>query len=69
MLAFGFDGDDYAPEGAVDALLALYERASIRRRHVTRREARVGHFGFFRERFRATFWGEVTAFLETDLPS
>jgi predicted alpha/beta hydrolase len=67
ILAFGFEDDAYAPPSTVDALLALYEKASIRRRHVARREARVGHFGFFRERFRATFWNEVASFLETDL--
>lgn len=64
LLAFGFDDDAYAPPAAVDALLSLYERATITRRQVTRREARVGHFGFFRDRFRATFWNEAAAFLE-----
>lgn len=64
VLAFGFDDDDYAPPAAVDALLELYENARVTRRQVSRREARVGHFGFFRERFRPTFWKEAAAFLE-----
>jgi predicted alpha/beta hydrolase len=64
VLAFGFDDDDYAPPAAVDALLALYENADVTRRQVSRREARVGHFGFFRERFRPTFWKEAARFLE-----
>jgi predicted alpha/beta hydrolase len=68
VLAFGFEDDDYAPPNAVDALLALYESASIRRRHVARSEARVGHFGFFRERCRSTFWSEVATFFEACAP-
>jgi predicted alpha/beta hydrolase len=63
VLAFGFDDDDYAPPAAVDALLSLYDNARVTRRQVSRAEARVGHFGFFRERFRATFWEEAAAFL------
>jgi predicted alpha/beta hydrolase len=64
ILAFGFDDDDYAPPAAVAALLALYENASITRRQVAREEAKVGHFGFFRERFRSTLWLEAADFLE-----
>jgi predicted alpha/beta hydrolase len=63
ILAFGFDDDDYAPPAAVSALLALYENAAITRRQVARSEAKVGHFGFFRDRFRSTLWGEAARFL------
>ncbi|MCW5831882.1 MAG: alpha/beta fold hydrolase [Labilithrix sp.] len=65
VLAFGFDDDDYAPPAAVSALLALYESARITRRQVSRGEARVGHFGFFRDRFRSSLWLEAAAFLES----
>ena len=68
ILAFGFDDDDYAPPAAVSALLALYENASITRRQVTQREAKVGHFGFFRDRFASTFWTEVATFLDRHAP-
>ena len=64
VLAFGFDDDDYAPPAAVTALLELYENAPITRRQVSRAEARVGHFGFFRDRFRASLWREAASFLE-----
>lgn len=64
ILAFGFDDDDYAPPAAVSALLALYESARVTRRQVSLREAKVGHFGFFRERFASTFWNEAASFLE-----
>ncbi len=66
ILAFGFDDDDYAPPAAVSALLALYENAPITRRQISRREARVGHFGFFRDRFAPTFWKEAASFLEEE---
>lgn len=63
ILAFGFDDDAYAPLAAVDALLALYENAPTRRRQVSRAEAKVGHFGFFRERFKDNLWREAASFL------
>jgi predicted alpha/beta hydrolase len=63
LLAFGFDDDEYAPPAAVGALLELYENATITRRQVSRAEAKVGHFGFFRERFRSTLWHEAAGFL------
>jgi len=65
ILAFGFDDDDYAPPATVSALLALYENAPITRRQIARTEAKVGHFGFFRERFAPTLWKEAAGFLET----
>jgi predicted alpha/beta hydrolase len=68
ILAFGFDDDDYAPPAAVSALLALYENAPTVRRQIARAEAKVGHFGFFRDRFRSTFWLEAARFLEDEAP-
>lgn len=62
MLAFGFEDDGYAPPEAVSALLSLYTAARVRERRVARDEARVGHFGFFRERHRS-LWHEAAAFL------
>lgn len=63
-LAFGFDDDPYAPPAAVDALLSLYENASIERKHVTRAEVGpIGHFGFFRDRFRRNLWDHAARFL------
>ena len=63
-LAFGIDDDPYAPPAAVDALLALYENATIERVHVTRAEVGpIGHFGFFRDRFREGLWDHAERFL------
>jgi predicted alpha/beta hydrolase len=64
VLAFGFDDDPYAPPAAVDALVAFYPNANVTRRQVSRAEARVGHFGFFRERFASSLWREAAAFLQ-----
>lgn len=63
LLAFGFDDDPYAPPEAIDALLGFYPNARRQRRQVSRAEAKVGHFGFFRDRFRATLWEEAERFL------
>jgi predicted alpha/beta hydrolase len=64
VLAFSFADDTYAPHVAVDALHAFYTNATITRRRVTREEQRtVGHFGFFRPRFRSTLWKEAADFL------
>lgn len=64
ILAFGFDDDPYAPAAAVSALMSFYENADVTRRQVRVDEARVGHFGFFRDRFEKTFWAEARAFLD-----
>jgi predicted alpha/beta hydrolase len=63
-LAFGFEDDPYAPPAAITALLELYENASVERVHVSRAEVGpVGHFGFFRDRFRKGLWDHAERFL------
>ena len=62
LRAYALDDDAFAPLGAVKALLALYPAAPSEVRHVRPREVgsgRIGHFGFFRERFRETLWREA----------
>jgi predicted alpha/beta hydrolase len=64
VLAFGFHDDPYAPSAAVDALLALYQNATVERRDVRRAAlGPVGHFGFFRDRFRRSLWEDAARFL------
>lgn len=64
VLAFSFDDDPYAPPAAVDALLALYRRAPVDRRAVARADVGpIGHFGFFRDRFRRSLWEDAARFL------
>lgn len=61
VLAFSFSDDLYAPKAAVRALQAALPKALITDRH---REPddygvqAIGHFGFFRERFRESLWQE-----------
>jgi predicted alpha/beta hydrolase len=63
-LAFGFDDDPYAPPAAIDALVSLYENATVERVHVSRAGAGpIGHFGFFRDRFRNGLWDHAARFL------
>lgn len=66
LLAFSFSDDAYAPKAAVDWLHRLYTSASVERRHLAPKALgakRVGHFGFFRERFRESLWTEAAAWL------
>jgi len=66
FLAYSFEDDDYAPRAAVESLLDAYREARVDHRHVTPREVgapAIGHFGFFRERFRETLWRESASWL------
>ncbi len=66
LLAYSFEDDDYAPRAAVESLLDAYRDARVDHRHVTPKElgaTAIGHFGFFRERFRATLWRESANWL------
>lgn len=70
--AYLFADDRYAPPAAVRALVSFYTRA---RREIVRcapadvSQDRIGHFGFFREQFRATLWDDAVAWInEPDAP-
>lgn len=61
-------GDDafYAPPRAVAQLLSFYGKGAESIRRVEPRELGVkaiGHFGFFRDRFRETLWAEAAGWL------
>jgi predicted alpha/beta hydrolase len=67
ILAYSFADDPYAPRPAVESLLGAYRNARIAHRHVAPREVgapAIGHFGFFRDRFRETLWRESAGWLE-----
>ncbi len=58
--------DRYAPRAATEALLELYPAAAKELVPVDPSRyggSRIGHFGFFRERFRDTLWQEAAAWL------
>lgn len=67
LRAYAIGDDPFAPARAVRALLELYPGAKSEMRIVHPREVgeqRIGHFGFFRERFRDSLWREAADWLE-----
>lgn len=69
ICAYSIADDWMAPRGAVDALMALFSRARIERRHVRPKDIglrTVGHFGFFREQCRETLWARSLHWLRGD---
>ncbi|MGQ0655116.1 MAG: alpha/beta hydrolase family protein [Betaproteobacteria bacterium] len=66
LRAYAIADDPFAPLRAVEALGSLYPNSSWQIRTVTPREVgaeRIGHFGFFRERFRDTLWRDACEWL------
>jgi predicted alpha/beta hydrolase len=67
IFGYSFEDDEFAPRAAAVALLHFYRNARVVHRHVVPHTSGlppVGHFGFFRERFRDTLWGEAATWLE-----
>ena len=67
LRAYAISDDPFAPAGAVQALLDLYpgSRSELKRVRPSDIGAeRIGHFGFFRERFRDTLWRDAADWLE-----
>jgi predicted alpha/beta hydrolase len=64
---YAITDDAFAPPRAVDALATLYPSARSEVRQVRPHDVnadRIGHFGFFRERFRDSLWREARDWLE-----
>ena len=70
--AYQFADDRYAPPAAVRALVSFYRQAQreiVRCAPADVNEDRIGHFGFFRDRFRATLWDDAVAWInDPDAP-
>jgi predicted alpha/beta hydrolase len=68
-LALQFTDDLYAPERSVDAILSHYPQAKFQRRRISPEqvESSIGHFGFFRDRFKNNLWKETVDWLEERL--
>ena len=67
LRAYALSDDAFAPVAAVQALLELYPASKSELRRVRPRDVgaeRIGHFGFFRESFRATLWRDAADWLE-----
>jgi predicted alpha/beta hydrolase len=64
--SYSFSDDTFAPPRAVEALLGFYTGATVERRALTPRDlgvGSIGHWGFFRERFRDSLWTEAAAWI------
>ncbi|MFL6651943.1 MAG: hypothetical protein ACJ8J7_11735, partial [Sulfurifustaceae bacterium] len=64
--SYSFADDIHAPRAAVENLIGRYENAPKELIHVRPDELHVrgvGHFGFFREQFRASLWAASVEWL------
>jgi predicted alpha/beta hydrolase len=64
--SYSFTDDTFAPPRAVEALLGFYANARVERRALTPAAVganAIGHWGFFRERFRDPLWIEAADWL------
>jgi predicted alpha/beta hydrolase len=68
LLMMTFEDDDYAPKKAVLALASRLRGARLHYRSISPRDpcnpggAPIGHFGFFRPRFRDSLWVDAERF-------
>jgi len=63
---YSFTDDAFGPARGVEALLARLPKGAIDHRRVDPHDLHkgpIGHFGFFRSKFREPLWGEAAAFL------
>ena len=70
VLALRFDDDPFATAAATERVLGLYSGCRAEQRLITRADVggqKIGHFGFFRSRFRETLWPEVLHWLQKEL--
>jgi len=66
LRAYAIADDGFAPRAAVDAFADFYPNAAVDVRPVSPREVgerAIGHFGFFREKFRDSLWQEAADWL------
>ncbi|CAN5356771.1 alpha/beta fold hydrolase [soil metagenome] len=67
MLSMSFSDDELMSRRSTDSLNSFYKNAVLERRTITPRdvgEKHIGHFGFFRPKFRATLWQQALEWLE-----
>lgn len=66
-LALSFADDPYAPELATKDLLSFYDSLNTHHQHLDPEDIAmdsIGHFGFFRKRFKNTLWLSTKDWLE-----
>ena len=68
ILAIRFSDDSFATEAATLRVLALYQNCPATQMVLGPSDAggqKIGHFGFFRSRFRDTLWPRVLKWLQS----
>jgi predicted alpha/beta hydrolase len=71
-LSLSFSDDAFATEAATDRLVGLYRNCSTTRIVIRPGDAgrqKIGHFGFFRSRFRDLLWPQVVEWVRSDDPA
>jgi len=65
IYSYSIKNDFFAPVRAVDELLTFYKNAPFERKELSSESCgqKIGHFDFFRERFRQTLWTESATWL------
>jgi predicted alpha/beta hydrolase len=69
ILAYAIPDDPWGTPGAVDSLHSYYTQAPVIRRDIDAEALgvkKVGHFDFFRDKFRDTLWLESLAWLQAN---
>lgn len=59
LISYSTDFDEFAPKIAVDWLAKKYSNTKIERKHLNHESLnipKIGHFGFFREKFKNSLW-------------
>jgi predicted alpha/beta hydrolase len=65
-MALRFSDDSFGTEAATDRILSLYRNCVATRLTITPADVggqKIGHFGFFRSRFRDTLWTRIADWL------
>lgn len=68
VLALSFPKDEYASKKSVDWLAKQFKNANIDRRHIIPKDLgieNIGHFGFFRSKFKDSLWTMTHQWIET----
>jgi predicted alpha/beta hydrolase len=66
MLSVSFTDDEMMTDASIRTLNACYANARLETRRIAPYDVgvpRIGHFGFFREQFRATLWPQVAGWI------
>jgi len=62
ILAVSVEDDDFAPHEAVNWITDMYENGIVNKIHLVPTDynlKKLGHFGFFRSKYKEVFWGTL----------